>query len=709
MKFKNIIFIFIIFISFILSLVVLGCGINNLSTLFPENGNKITNEKFIKGVDISSYAEVIEQSTWNNGEVKSFKDISDEEQKIYYNFNGEKENLFKIFSDNDINSIRLRVWNDPYDQNGKSYGGGHNDIETDAWIANQAKKFGIQDVLLDFHYSDFWADPSRQWMPKEWINIKNEDELGNAIYKYTFNSLIYFWEETNLIPTKVQIGNEITNGSFWGWNNENHKDYDFTSRMLKNGFRAVEDFEKFVNQKVKKSIHIDGNMTIKRWKLILDNYLLKNDLIKFVDEIGITHYPDWNGTAKDLFDVMSFIKKEYKLNSFVAETAATSTFNETNLVGDISSSQHIPSDYHDKPDSGTQIKLINSIMHAASNALPDDETGIYWWEPAWLLKGKTGWANREGIYYSEPNNEEKQKTFKTGNSWWNSGMFSSEGKPLLVLNSIKNYKRLELSDNKISLNDITSKNIFKDFKNDPVQNNMKIKNFSKQLNIKDWIDCSNLEISGNVSDLEIFDLFKIKNPRILEEHIKFDNIKWFDSFKSGEMQISSSSKNKIYKDFKIIIPFKVFSFEENTFNFDKKINICANDEDWLESIIENIDESEISSFMYESIKPELFTNDYYKWCGKVNNNSLAFYDEQSGFNRFLNVNILKSNNTKIFKNKKVDYEYLKNNSLEWKSKLDKGEYKISLVFTKNVNFDLYGLENWKDLGGFAINVNLNVF
>ena len=108
-------------------------------------------EDFIKGVDISSI-------------------IAEEESGVvYYNEDGKEEDIFKILADSGVNYIRVRVWNDPYDSDGNGYGGGNNDVTKAAEIGKRAAAYGMK-LSVDFHYSDFWADPAKQFAPKEWAH-----------------------------------------------------------------------------------------------------------------------------------------------------------------------------------------------------------------------------------------------------------------------------------------------------------------------------------------------------------------------------------------------------------------------------------------------------------------------------------------------------------------------------------------------------------
>ena len=94
--------------------------------------------------------------------------IAEEQSGVkYYNFNGEEQDVFRTLAESGVNYIRVRVWNDPYDENGNGYGGGNNDVEKAVEIGKRATKYGMK-LLVNFQYSDFWADPAKQMVPKAW-------------------------------------------------------------------------------------------------------------------------------------------------------------------------------------------------------------------------------------------------------------------------------------------------------------------------------------------------------------------------------------------------------------------------------------------------------------------------------------------------------------------------------------------------------------
>ena len=151
----------------------------------------------------------------------------------YRDTDGTEKDLFALLSENGVNLIRVRVWNDPFDSDGNGYGGGNNNIEAAVEIGRRAAAYGLP-LLVDFHYSDFWADPSKQQTPKAWegMDIKAKAE---ALYTYTADCLSRLKAE-GIRVSMVQLGNE-TNGRMCGeriWMNIVH-------HLMKAGSRAVRE------------------------------------------------------------------------------------------------------------------------------------------------------------------------------------------------------------------------------------------------------------------------------------------------------------------------------------------------------------------------------------------------------------------------------------------------------------------------------------
>ncbi|QEH61416.1 arabinogalactan endo-1,4-beta-galactosidase [Spiroplasma chinense] len=682
---------------------------------------EVKNDEMIKGADISSYAEILEQSTMKDGKFTPYNVLSEDQKNVYYNFDGKKDNLMKILSENGINSIRLRVWNNPYDKDGNSYGGGHNDMDTNIWIAKEAAKVGIKDVVLDFHYSDFWADPNRQYLPKAWEGL-NEVELKNAIQTYTYDSLTKFKKELGFAPSIVQLGNEITNGAFWsiennapsGWRNiVNTADY------LNWAAKGVEQFEVESNTKVKKAIHIDGTPSPKRFIEIVGKYLNEGKNKDWVDEIGITHYPDWNGSAVKLFDIMTGLKKKFGLNSYVSEFAATYTFDSTNEVGDISGSQTKDYQAQVKTNSGAQIKLVQSVMEASSKALPNAKTGFYWWEPAWIFSGKSGWATREGIVYSEPLNEENQKSFMTGNSWWNRGVFNKDAKPLPVLKAIAGYSRTK-QEKSFDANEIYS-GIYSGFmKDDSIYKNLKVIDnglfLKDSTTYKEAVDKTEFTYTSfKEYKANFLNDFKNEDSRAVIEQVDFDFSQ--ENSKSSSFIVKSKAKENSYMfkdeddsvDFKINITPRTNKFIE----MKNKINISSKDTGWLNEIYKQVikNTDDLNSLIKElktTITKENGCHDYCEY-DIYSGNDIHYYDDFSGKERWYKTWI--ANDSKgydiVDANNTIDFETIGGLS-HWRDTLSKDDKELMIYFTKEVDFDLYGIENWKDLKTVAVKFKLNV-
>lgn len=119
-------------------------------------------DDFIRGMDASAVL-----SVENSG-------------AVYYGYDGKEQDVFETLAQSGVNYIRLRVWNDPYDKNGNGYGGGNNDLTTAMKLGVRAARYGMK-VCIDFHYSDFWADPKRQHAPKAWEGMTVDERVMHSM------------------------------------------------------------------------------------------------------------------------------------------------------------------------------------------------------------------------------------------------------------------------------------------------------------------------------------------------------------------------------------------------------------------------------------------------------------------------------------------------------------------------------------------------
>ena len=210
------------------ALLLSACGPKEL----PETGNagvssdtlyveKVENlpEDFIMGMDASCVPAL------EAGGVK------------YYDHDGNEKDVYQILSENGINYIRVRVWNDPFDAEGNGYGGGNCDIENAIAIGKRATEQGMK-LLVNFHYSAFWADPGKQMAPKAWRGMKIEEKC-DALYRYTKDSLQKL-VDAGVDVGMVQIGNE-TNGAMCGESSSALGGWKKIMELMNAGSKAVRE------------------------------------------------------------------------------------------------------------------------------------------------------------------------------------------------------------------------------------------------------------------------------------------------------------------------------------------------------------------------------------------------------------------------------------------------------------------------------------
>lgn len=325
---------------------------------------RVTNisDDFIGGVDISSYVAL------KNSGVK------------YYDFDGNElddQGFFNFLADCGINYVRVRVWNDPYDSEGIGYGGGNNDLNTAVKIGQWATNAGMK-VLVDFHYSDFWADPNKQKAPKAWEAYSLE-EKANALNSFTaesLNALLTAGVDVGM----VQIGNE-TNGKLCG-----ESGWSSMCRLFNAGSQAVRDAAKDSGKEISVVLHFTNPETQGRYAGYaeqLDNYNVDYDVF------ASSYYPYWHGTIDNLADVLGSIAYKYGKDVMVAETSWSYTYDDgdghANTIGEGSTGADI---VYDISIYG-QAKELRTVINAVAGIQSKDESsgrgiGVFYWEPAWI-------------------------------------------------------------------------------------------------------------------------------------------------------------------------------------------------------------------------------------------------------------------------------------------------------------------------------------
>ncbi|MCO7163972.1 glycosyl hydrolase 53 family protein [Anaerostipes hadrus] len=395
-------------------------------------------ENAMRGMDISSYEAL------KNAGVK------------YYDNDGNEESLLKVLHDNGVNYIRIRIWNDPFNKDGETYGGGGNDVKTGLKIAKEATKYDMK-ILLDFHYSDFWTDPSVQLLPKAWKADENDEtKMCDNIYQFTKETIQKF-KEAGADVGMAQVGNELTNGGFGIYlNRDAGKTYDAVwgdkkkstkiNTYLKAGIKAVRETlpESLV------ALHLE-TPNVKKYQDIMNTW--KRDKVDY-DVLGSSYYPFWSTWAKantpETLSKVQDLAASYGKLFAVLETGWANSLKDADGTGNTIGESANTSAYSVSPQGQVDelTDLYKTVM-SKGNGL-----GAFYWEGAWIpvRAGQTYWkynkeqADKYGTGWASAGAKDyfvAQKLYYNGQpawggcSWDNITLFDFNGHPL---QSLRFYK-----------------------------------------------------------------------------------------------------------------------------------------------------------------------------------------------------------------------------------------------------------------------------
>jgi arabinogalactan endo-1,4-beta-galactosidase len=312
---------------------------------------------------------------------------------VYRYADGTQADALQILKDHGMNYARLRVWLDPID----GYHGKDELLE----MAVRLKGQGIK-LLVDFHYSDNWADPGKQNKPAAWKDMDFE-QLKKAIYEHTFDicsSLV----AQDTPPDMIQVGNEINAGMLWPDGDYNH--FDNLAALLTEGYQAVKD----CSPSTLVMLHIaeGGDNDLARWWF--DNITRRE--VPY-DLIGISYYPFWHGNLAQLQFNLNDISARYDKDVIVVETAYAFTDQEDDFLANIVSSEMAIPGYPLTPEG--QLAMLRDIM-AIVRAVPNGRgLGIFYWDATWTAVSGNGWDS------TDP---------ESGNAWENQALFDYDDRAL---------------------------------------------------------------------------------------------------------------------------------------------------------------------------------------------------------------------------------------------------------------------------------------
>ncbi|MFM2480845.1 arabinogalactan endo-beta-1,4-galactanase [Celerinatantimonas sp. YJH-8] len=352
---------------------------------------------FIKGADISILPDV------------------EQHGGKFYNRQGVEQDPLLILKNNGINYVRIRLWNDPQDAKGNPYGGGNNDLKTDLALAKRAHALGLK-LLLDFHYSDFWTDPGKQFKPKAWKDLDYQ-QLTARLGQYTQQTVAAF-VKAGVSPDMIQIGNEINSGILWptgkSWGQDGHE-FDRLANMLKVAIKGAKASDP--NALIMLHLAKGADQNMYKWWF---GEITKRD-VPF-DIIGVSFYPYWDGKIPALLANLKQIAAQYNKDVIVAETqygySTTDCDKTPNSFGEKEAKE---SGYPGTVQG--QADFLHDLITAVNQVPQHRGKGIFYWEPLWLpVKGST-WATPAGMDYINDH-------WQQGNSRENQDLFDCHGKVL---------------------------------------------------------------------------------------------------------------------------------------------------------------------------------------------------------------------------------------------------------------------------------------
>lgn len=365
-------------------------------------------ENFIMGADVSSMLSLEESGV------------------VFRNRNGEPADLFEVLAAHGINSVRLRVWNKPFSDSGAGYGGGNCDIDRAIIMGQRATNAGLW-VFLDFHYSDFWADPGKQRAPVSWEPLSLE-EKAESLHAYTRDSLERALAE-GVDVRMVQIGNETVT-AFCGENN-----WNAIGLLMRAGSRAVREVSERYGKHIDIAIHVTNPEKEGAYERFAR--ILKAQKVDY-DVFASSWYPFWHGSPEELTRALKEAVRISGKKVLCAEVSYAHTYEDGDgFPNTISRESVFPRRWPVSVQG--QADAIRAAIAAVAE-LGEAGIGVYYWEPAWLpVPGSTreereilwekygsGWATQAaGIYDSYDAGQ-----YFGGTGWDNQAMFSFDGRPL---------------------------------------------------------------------------------------------------------------------------------------------------------------------------------------------------------------------------------------------------------------------------------------
>ncbi|MEX0723889.1 MAG: glycosyl hydrolase 53 family protein [Gracilimonas sp.] len=374
-----------VLLLFAVSLVITACSSSPNSSSDndeDENGEPITTSEFVMGADLSYVNQILDHGG-------------------IYKDDGVEKDPYQIFAEKGTEVVRFRLFHDPQwikdaygDQDKQLY---HN-VEDVALGIQRAKEQGME-VLLNFHYSDTWADPANQEVPSAWAGASFE-AVRDSIYEYTYATLSSL-NEDGLLPEMVQVGNE-TNGGMVHPYGEAYGDatWQELGELINSGISAVREIENESGEEIKVMLHIAQPENVSYW---FDQITTTGNVDDF-EVVGFSYYTPYSDVSlNEISTYVENFRNDYDREVMILETAYPWTFDGADdynnifytesLVDGFSASKQGQRDF--------MIELVKEVLEGGGS-------GVFYWEPAWITS-------------------DLQDLWGTGSSWENNALFDFEG------------------------------------------------------------------------------------------------------------------------------------------------------------------------------------------------------------------------------------------------------------------------------------------
>lgn len=297
---------------------------------------------------------------------------------IVYKDNGQPGDAIKILKNHGINCIRLRLFTssatqaeaDPYNY--------INNLAYTVPLAVRVKNAGLK-FMLDFHYSDTWADPGHQAMPEAWKNFTFL-QLVQVMHDYNSNCIAAF-KSAGVMPDYVQVGNEITAGMLWPYGRLSDDNptvqWSQFGQLMKSAIQGIRDAAGPDMPKI--VIHIDRGANWKGTKWFFDN--LNRQQVPY-DIIGESYYPFYHGPLTNLTTCITNTVQRYDKPVIIAETDLPFIYS-TNI-------------YRIPASTNGQVQFVGTLGRIMKSAPNNFGAGIFWWgaEYQWPNANEAGVGTR---------------------------------------------------------------------------------------------------------------------------------------------------------------------------------------------------------------------------------------------------------------------------------------------------------------------------